>query len=223
MCKYKKNVHTRLPKEATMKKLLFCALVGIALLCAGRSAFAGSLTFSTIGYDFPVFSAGSGVVVTPMMKTYVDIGGTILMSKPITTSIVVDPNHTNDNVFHWFGALTIAAPIQIRWSITQLVTDGTNSTTLTITGMAYVTRLGTTLSFDHNTINFSLGGQNYVATYSYTGGPFDPTSRGGIFATADPHFSVSAVPEPSTWAMLLSGMVFMTAIALYRNKFSSQA
>jgi hypothetical protein len=70
-----------------MKKLLFCALVGIVLLCAGRSAFAGSLTFTTIGYDFPVFSAGSAVVISPMMKTYVDINGTVLMSKPITTSI----------------------------------------------------------------------------------------------------------------------------------------
>lgn len=207
-----------------MKKLLFCALAGIFLLCAGGcSAFAGSLTFTTIAYDFPVYSAGSAVVVTPMMKTYVDINGTVLMSKPITTSIVVDPNHPNDNTFHWFGALTIAQPIQIRWSITQLVSDGVNSTNITITGMAFVTRLGTTLSFDHSTISFSLGGQNYIATYSYTGGPFDPNSRGGIFATADPHFSVSAVPEPSTWAMMLSGMIFMAAIAIYHKKFSLQA
>jgi hypothetical protein len=178
------------------------------------------LTFTTIGYDFPVFSAGSAVVISPMMKTYVDINGTVLMSKPITTSITVDPNHPNDNTFHWFGALTIAAPIQIKWSITQLVSDGVNSTNITITGMAFVTRLGTTLSYDHSTISFSLGGQNYVATYTYTGGPFDPNSRGGIFATVDNHLSVSAVPEPSTWAMMLSGMVFMAAIAIYHKKFS---
>jgi hypothetical protein len=203
-----------------MKKLLFCALVGIVLLCAGRSAFAGSLTFTTIGYDFPVFSAGSAVVISPMMKTYVDINGTVLMSKPITTSITVDPNHPNDNTFHWFGVLTIGAPIQIKWSITQLVSDGVNSTNITITGMAFVTRLGTTLSFDHSTISFSLGGQNYTATYSYTGGPFDPNSRGGVFATADPKVSISAVPEPSTWAMMLSGMVFLAAIAIYHKKFS---
>jgi hypothetical protein len=180
-----------------------------------NTAMAGAISFSTsaFGYTILVNTSQSKPVVGSSNSPQLDLTFAATSSGAASNVFL----YTTDTDFVSSGAFnfTIGGTNSgIDGSVTGRAWGGTSNTALQFSGANLISALGpfTTTAYSGNaTGSFSAGANPYSLTI---GTQISRTAAGT--STGDLNLQVSAVPEPSIWALMLMGPVLVGFVARRR-------
>lgn len=205
-------------------KNLKIALFGLSIICATAQASAAELVSNggfesntVTGSATNTFSrASQGLTGWTIGVNNVDLVSNLLWA-PASGVNSLDLNGTKKGEIHQALNTVVGQTYQLSFDLAGNFLGGLNTKNLSV-------NVGSNGLYSFNTTGrtaTTMGWTNYVTTFiastAQTNLSFS-SNTSGTYGPALDNISVTAVPEPETYAMLLAGLGLMGAIARRRNQ-----